>query len=95
MRMQCPHCGKENKMTVRLLFRQKCDFCVKRVDKNLSKKYYNIKWIGRFLALTPEFYGLEKLLSIHGILIHVITFSLYMCVEVIFMKFAYRLNQTK
>ncbi len=95
MQIKCPHCGKENKITFRFLYNQECAKCQRRVDQQLSKKCICIKLFLVALAFIPIIIDDAPLFSIRFWGMCVLTIILVMLENVIFMKFAYRLNQKK
>lgn len=95
MQIKCPHCGKENKIPLRFVYNQECAKCKRRVDQQLSKMCTCVKLFLMELALLPIIIDDAPLFSIRFWGMCVLTIILVTLENVIFMKFAYRLNQNK
>lgn len=51
MKIICPHCGKKQKISLKLLFDLRCRACNERMDRSRSKLYTFIKVLIRFAAI--------------------------------------------
>lgn len=56
MKIICPHCNKETKISIKHFFLQKCPLCEQRLDKKIGKQYEFVRFIILVLYISSFFF---------------------------------------